>query len=341
MDMSDFVVIGENIHCTRIVKLGGKHTVELPGGQVGVAFKHEGADRTLPIPDDWAKISPAFSDGKVKHVALAIHQATRGATDDDRQAGKDYLAWAAQRQIDAGAAFLDVNVDEYSHRPGERVAAMQWLATFLNERFDTPLSIDSSDVATVVAGLECCKDPDRKRMINSVSLERQGLVEVMDQFGTEAVVSAAGVNDLPGDVAGRIANFEMIMAQLDAAGIEHERMYLDPLVLPISTDPMHGRNFLDATAESVRRFEGVRLCGGFSNVSFGMPRRKLLNMVFVRLCAEAGATSGIIDPVQISPAQVGAMDATAETFKLAKAFLTGEDMYGMEFISAHRQGRLD
>ncbi len=340
MDMSDFVVIGENIHCTRIVKLGGLHTVELPGGQVGVAFKHEGADRVLPIPGNWAEISPAFSDGKVKHMALAIHQATRGATDEDRQLGEAYLVWAAQRQIDAGAAFLDVNVDEYSYKPDQQIAAMQWLATFLNERFETPLSIDSSNVATVVAGLECCKASGRKRMINSVSLERQELVEVMARFATEAVVSAAGVSDLPSDVEGRVTNFETIIAELDAAGIEHERMYLDPLVLPISTDPMHGRNFLDATAECVRRFEGVRLCGGFSNVSFGMPQRKLLNMTFVHLCAEAGASSGIIDPIQMPVAAVGAMDPSSESFKLAKAFLTGEDMYGMEFIAAHRDGKL-
>jgi len=340
MDLSDFAVIGENIHCTRVVKAGGKTTVELPGGAMGVAFKHKGVDRVLPIPADWAKVSPAFGDGKIKHMALAIHQATRGATNDDRRAGEDYLSAAAQRQIDAGASFLDVNVDEYSHRPEEQIAAMQWLVTFLCERFDTPLSVDSSNAATVVAGLECCKDPDRRQMVNSVSLERPGLVEVIAKYDTEAVVSAAGVNDLPSDVQGRITNFEMILSQLDAAGIERERMHLDPLVLPISTDPMHGRNFLDATAEAVRRFEGVRLGGGFSNVSFGMPQRKLLNMVFVRLCAEAGASSGIIDPVQMPLSEIAAMDTSTESFKLARAFLTGEDMYGMEFIAAHREGRL-
>jgi 5-methyltetrahydrofolate--homocysteine methyltransferase len=340
MDLSDFVVIGENIHCTRVVKAGGKTTVELPGGAMGVAFKHAGAERVLPIPEDWARVSPAYGDGKIKHMALAIHQATRGATADDRRAGQDYLSAAAQRQIDAGASFLDVNVDEYSHRPDEQIAAMQWLVTFLCERFDTPLSIDSSHVATVIAGLECCKDPDRGQMVNSVSLERPGLVEVIARYDTEAVVSAAGVSDLPSDVQGRITNFEMILSQLDAAGIERQRMHLDPLVLPISTDPMHGRNFLDATAEAVRRFEGVRLGGGFSNVSFGMPQRKLLNMVFVRLCAEAGASSGIIDPVQMPLSEIAAMDASTESFKLAKAFLTGQDMYGVEFIAAHREGRL-
>lgn len=340
MDLSDFVVIGENMHCTRIVKLGGKHTRELPGGAVGVAFQQDGQERILPVPENWAEISPPYGDGKVKHIALALHQAMRGASDDNRQLGQDYLVAAAQRQIDAGAHFLDVNVDEFSHKPDEQVAAMQWLAGFLGERFDVPLSIDSSHAATVIAGLECCKGKGGRQMVNSVSLERQELVEVIAKYDTEAVVSAAGIDDLPSDVDGRIANFEAIIAQLNAAGIEAERMHLDPLVLPISTDPMHGKNFLDATAEAVRRFEGVRLCGGFSNVSFGMPQRKLLNMVFVHLCAEAGASSGIIDPCQMPTAQIAAMDEAAEPYKLAKAFLVGEDMYGMEFISAHREGKL-
>ncbi|MCD6303429.1 MAG: dihydropteroate synthase, partial [Planctomycetes bacterium] len=167
MDMSGFIVIGENIHCTRIVKLGGKHTVELPDGRAAVAFTLDGADRLLPIPDDWAKVSPAFAQQKVKHIALAVHQARNGRG-DDRRAGEDYLLYAARRQVDAGAAFLDVNVDEYSNDPAVQVETMRWLATFLAERFETPLSIDSSRVETVAAGLEASRRvaPDRPVMVN-------------------------------------------------------------------------------------------------------------------------------------------------------------------------------
>jgi 5-methyltetrahydrofolate--homocysteine methyltransferase len=341
MDMSNFVVIGENMHCTRIIKAGGKSTVELPGGVLAVAFKHGGADRTLPIPADWVRISPAFGDGKIKHVALAIHQALHGAAEVDRQAGLDYLVWAAKRQVDTGAAFLDVNVDEYSNDPAEQASAMTWLAGFLAKKFDTPLSIDSSKVTTVVAGLEACRAAGRtKAMVNSVSLERQDLVGVIRQYGAEAVVSAAGERDLPTETAGRLANFDRIVGMLDAAGVGRAKMHLDPLVFPVSTEPMHGKNFLDATSQARQRFAGARLSGGFSNVSFGMPQRKLLNMVFVHMAAEAGASSGIIDPVQMPVKAIAAMDEQAEPYRLAKAFLAGEDMFGMEFITAHREGKL-
>ena len=127
---------------------------------------------------------------------------------------------------------------------------------------------------------------------------------------------------------------------LDQAGVPRAHMHLDPLVFPISTDPMHGKNFLETTRQAKQKFKGVRLSGGFSNVSFGMPQRKLLNMVFTYLAVEAGASSGIIDPVTMSPQDIAAMDESSEGFRMAKAFLTGEDMYGMEFIAAHREGRL-
>lgn len=339
MDMSGFVVIGENIHCTRIVRLGGRHTVELPGGGAGVAFRHDQADCVLAIPPDWGEISPAMAEGKVKHISLAVHQAMNAAGEAG-QAGEAYLLNAARRQVDAGAGFLDVNVDEYSNDPGRRAEAMRWLAGLLSERFDVPLSIDSSSRDTLIAGLEACRERPGRAMVNSVSLERVEYVDVISRFGAEAVVSAAGREDLPTDVDGRMANLEKIIAILDEAGVGRDRMHLDPLVFPVSTEPTHGASFLAATAEAKKRFEGVRLSGGLSNVSFGMPQRRLLNMVFVRLCVEAGTGSGIIDPVQTPPKEIGALDGACEPFRLARAFLTGEDMFGMEFIAAHRAGRL-
>ena len=337
--MSEFAAIGENIHCTRIVKLGGKHTVDLPGGGSGVAFRYGDTDRVLPIPADWAEFSPAFGDGKIKHVALAIHQALNGSAEDG-QTGRDYLLWAAQRQVDAGANYLDVNVDEYSNDPAQRIEIMRWLAGLLSENCDLPLSIDSSSRETMVAGLEACRKNVGPAMVNSVSLERVECVDVVAQFDAVAVVSAAGKADLPTDVDGRLANFEKIIEILTAAGVGVERMHLDPLVFPVSTDPMHGKNFLAATAAAKKRFGAARLSGGLSNVSFGMPQRKLLNMAFTRLCIDRGASSGIIDPVQMPPSVILAMDDQAEPFRLAAAFLTGEDMFGMEFIAAHRDGRL-
>ena len=77
-----------------------------------------------------------------------------------------------------------------------------------------------------------------------------------------------------------------------------------------------------------------------SNVSFGMPARRLISDVFLDLCARAGQDSGIVDPVAADVREALAPDRSAEAYRLAADLLTGVDAYGVEFIEAFRAGRL-
>lgn len=339
MDLKGFVVVGENIHCTRIVKRGGTRTTALPGGVEAVAFVKDSEERALPVPADWATVSPAFDDGKIKHVALAVYQVLNGDS-EARQAGEDYLSYLADRQIRAGATYLDVNVDEYSPDPAVAADVMRFLASFLSARYETPLSIDSSNPDTLRVGLEMCRKDVSPPMINSISLERTDVIELGSQFGTDCIVNAAGRAAMPSSADERLDNFRELIPMLEGAGIPRQRIHLDPLVLPISTDPMNGSHFLEATSSANVEFAGVHLSGGLSNISFGMPNRKLLNMTFAYLCAESGTDGGIIDPVSMPVDAIASMDADSEAFRFAKAVLVGEDMFGMEYITAYREGRL-
>ncbi|MBC8873598.1 MAG: dihydropteroate synthase [Planctomycetes bacterium] len=339
MNWADFIVVGENIHCSRIVKRGGIKTAALPDGGEAVKFTHGDAERFLSVPADWERRSPAFAEGKIKHVALAIYQSLHG-TDDDRATGEDYLCYQADRQIAGGATFLDLNVDEYSMDPAEASEVMAHTARFLSSRYDTPLSIDSSNADILRIGLRECRKDIKSPMLNSVSLERMEAAELIKEFNADVIVNAAGREGMPADAEQRMANFREVVGKLESAEIPRERMHLDPLVLPVSTDSMYGRHFMEATAQAAKEFDGVHLNGGLSNISFGMPARKLLNMVFMHLCAEAGTDGGIIDPAATPMSAMSQLDPESEPFKLAKAVLTGEDMFGMEFIGAYREGRL-
>ena len=339
MDVKGFVVVGENIHCTRVVKRGGTRTTTLPDGGEAVAFVKDEEARALPVPADWASVSPAFDDGRIKHVALAVRQVLKGDS-DGKQAGEDYLTYLAERQIRAGATYLDVNVDEYSPDPAVAADVMRFLASFLSARYETPLSIDSSNPDTLRVGLETCRKDIAPPMINSISLERTDVIELASEFGADCIVNAAGRAAMPASADERMANFRELVPMLEGAGIPRRRIHLDPLVLPISTDPMNGSHFLEATSSANVEFAGVHLNGGLSNISFGMPNRKLLNMAFAYLCAESGTDGGIIDPVSMPVAAIAALDTDGEAFQLAKAVLVGEDMFGMEYITAYREGRL-
>ena len=99
--------------------------------------------------------------------------------------------------------------------------------------------------------------------------------------------------------------------------------------------------FLDAVRLAREAYgPEIHVVAGLSNISFGMPNRKLINQVFSRLALESGADGGIVDPLQISPAILNALDPEAEPFQLARALLMGEDDFGMNFITAAREGKL-
>jgi 5-methyltetrahydrofolate--homocysteine methyltransferase len=118
-------------------------------------------------------------------------------------------------------------------------------------------------------------------------------------------------------------------------------LHVDPLVLPVAVEPEVGAWFLEAV-RTLRATFGpeIHLTGGLSNVSFGLPQRKLLNDVFIDLAADAGADSGIIDPVASDPRRIFAQDRGTRAYALATALLTGADPYGMEFLTAYRAGEV-
>ena len=75
-----------------------------------------------------------------------------------------------------------------------------------------------------------------------------------------------------------------------------------------------------------------------SNVSFGMPARKLLNDVFLRLAIDAGADSGIIDPTTTDPEALPVLDPTNSAQMLARDALLGHDVACRAFLRAYRAG---
>ena len=84
----------------------------------------------------------------------------------------------------------------------------------------------------------------------------------------------------------------------------------------------------------------IHLTAGLSNVSFGLPERRLLNDVFIDLAAEAGIDGGIIDPVASDLARVFAGDRDSAPYHLAADLLLGRDPFGGAYVAAFRAGRL-
>jgi 5-methyltetrahydrofolate--homocysteine methyltransferase len=334
-----FIIVGENIHCTRVYKVGGALVKDMGQGAHAVVYGEKGATKQLPIPERFTQTAD-WKAGKVKHCAVAVWQGLYGDA-AGKAAAKDYLQFLALRQQAAGAAFLDVNVDEFSTDVDERCRVIRWVADIVQEKTKIPLSIDSSNPCILQAGLDACDKARGKPMVNSVSLERAEAVNVAAASNAVVIASAAGEKDLPSTTEQRLENLGRLMPKLQAAGLKPGDIYVDPLVFPVGTDSNNGKAFLDAVKAVRERYGAdIHITGGLSNVSFGMPNRKLINVAFSWLALDAGADSGIVDPLQINSRLLAAADVNSEPFKLARALLTGEDMFGVEYITAHREGRL-
>jgi len=198
----EFVVIGENIHATRVLlKKNERVATNEKGEEVIVFVDEDGATRHLCIPE-YEKHSQSYQEGRIKHVRLAVQIAMAGV-EPDCSTALSYLSTLAQRQVRAGAHFLDVNVDEISTKLDDQLEAMRWLVRELAPLVDIPLSIDSSNLEIISAGVTEAAEAAGTRvgppMLNSASLERIEALQLAAQLRGPVVVTAAGESGMPTD----------------------------------------------------------------------------------------------------------------------------------------------
>jgi 5-methyltetrahydrofolate--homocysteine methyltransferase len=293
---SPFLIIGENLHASRVLRRDG-----------------------LPV----------------KHVKVAVTNGMTGGTEG--AAAVAYLQAMACRQVECGAAFLDLNVDEVSPDPEVCSAAMVWLTGVIEAVADTPLSLDSSSPAVLRAGLAACARRGGPPLLNSASLERLDMLDLAAEAGCPVVLAAIGEAGLPGGVAERVVNASRLVELARGKGIAPADCFVDPLVLPVAVSPRNGLEFLEAVRE-LRRALGpeVHVTGGLSNLSFGLPGRRLINAVFVTLAREAGADSAIADPVALHAVPAPAPGSRA--CQLVTDLIEGRDPHGRNYLKAFRAG---
>ena len=332
----NFVIIGENIHTTRIVLRNGKLVTTSPEGVESVQYTAVNREkRYLAIPER-IKNGQDYQEGRVKHVKIAVLAGMAG-----EQEGIEYLHAMVQRQVAAGADFLDLNVDEISIKPEEQKNAMRWLVRTVEPLSPIPLSIDSSNIEIIEAGLDACEGRAGRPMLNSASLERLDALNLAASSRFPVVVTAAGESGMPQNTEQRVQNASrMVNASLEK-GIPKQDIYIDALVFPISVDSQFGNHCLDAFRQ-LRETYGpeIHITGGLSNVSFGLPLRRLINDVFINLSVDAGADSGIIDPVAGKLDHVFSLDKQSKPYQLAEDVLLGRDKNCKTFLRAYRKGEL-
>jgi 5-methyltetrahydrofolate--homocysteine methyltransferase len=234
----------------------------------------------------------------------------------------------ARSQAAAGTQYIDVNGGTF---PGREPELLSWLVDVVQASVDVPLCLDSSDPAALAASL-----PKLKRgqpMINSITLEGRRFATVLPlarDYKAKLIALCQG-EGLPASTAeNKVAIASQLIDRLTAAGLALDDLFVDPLVFPLATNPHSAAATLDAIAEVMRRYPGVHTICGLTNVSHGLPARKLINRTFLVAAISRGLDAVIADPT----------DAPLMASILAGEALLGRDEYCMEYIQGFRDGKL-
>jgi 5-methyltetrahydrofolate--homocysteine methyltransferase len=196
-------------------------------------------------------------------------------------------------QVQAGAQMLDVNAGiPLADEPALLARAIQLVQSVT----DTPVSIDSSIVEALEAGLAVYQG---KPLVNSVTGEDEVLERVLPLVAKHGAAVVAISNDETGISEDPDERFEVAKKIIERAadhGIHYSDVVVDPLVMPIGAVNSAAKQVMHI----VRRLRGelkVNTTCGASNVSFGLPNRNGINASFLNMAIGAGMTSAITSPL--------------------------------------------
>jgi 5-methyltetrahydrofolate--homocysteine methyltransferase len=227
----------------------------------------------------------------------------------------------AQSQVEAGADMLDVNAGIPLVDEPELLKAM--LRT-VQDAVDVPICIDSSVIEALEAGLSVYEG---RALVNSVTAEDERLDEILPLVARHGAAVIGLANDetgIPETPQKRLECARRIITAAGDHGIAANDVIIDPLAMTVGADTEAVTTTLD-TIRLIREELGVNMCLGASNVSFGLPRRHVLNAAFLPMAMAAGLTSAIMSTAAVCVESVRAAD-----------LLLGHDPWGASWISAHR-----
>lgn len=212
----------------------------------------------------------------------------------------------------------------------EEADCLKWLVEAVQEASELPLCIDSPSPQAIGAVLPFV---DKAPLINAVTLEPErleGILPLVVEYKAKVVGLCQSDQSMADTVEAKLEMAGQLVEAAEAAGIGRDDLYIDTLVYPLSSDAASALASLEAIRQIMKAYAGVHTTCGLTNVSHGLPLRKLVNRTFLVAAVAHGADSAIMDPTD---------DALYAALKTILAVM-GQDDFCLEYISAFREGRL-
>lgn len=332
------MIVGECLNLATTVALDGP-LVRRDRGRTYLAWNDEGLPKRLEIPAWFTANNEAYTRGRLEHLSLACQTGMRGSQD-----AIAYIQRLARRQIAAGAVHLDVTVDGLNRSPDELAAAMRWIVPLIQAAADsTPLLINSIFAGVMQSGLAVYDRARSTPMINGPMGKEPTRWAVAESSKLPFIWFIEGDCGMPHSVTDRMENLRALMSFAQAHGVALERIYFDVLVYPKVASARAGLDALDTFAAARAEFgPDLKLFGGITNIWFKNPLKRLVNLVFLELAIERGASGGILNPLTVHPRFLEKLDRSSAAYRRTREMLLSEDdnVVGT-FLSDARAGLIE
>jgi len=177
------------------------------------------------------------------------------------------------------------------------IEGLRWAIPLLQCELNIPLSIDTPNPRALEAALKIHKG---RALLNSVTGEKSSLdaiIPIIREFKPLVIALCLEESGPPTSADIALARAQRLSEVLARAGLQPEDIFFDPLVRPIGVDAASGALFFGSVEMLKREMPHVKTIAGLSNVSFGMPQRRLLNRTFLSLAMARGLDAAICDPL--------------------------------------------
>lgn len=255
-------------------------------------------------------------NGTLPHVREAI-----------KHKDEDYIRKLALDQVEAGADYIDICAGTSSE---VEVETLKWLMDIVQDAVDEPLCIDSPSPQVFEKVMNYAKKPG---IINSVSEEKDKCDTIYPLVrGTDWQVIALTCNDhgIPPNALTRVEIAGRLVEKAQTYNIEPNHIFIDPLVLALSTNQDSLLVYLETMIKIKEIFPSIKATAGLSNISFGLPARRLVNQQFLSVALFSGLDSAIMDPCDRG------LKATILTTQALKC----EDKFCKNYLRAFRKGQI-
>jgi cobalamin-dependent methionine synthase I len=200
----------------------------------------------------------------------------------------------AQAELKAGMDYLDLNIGP-ARKEGD--ALMQWVVDTVQKVASKPLSLDTTNLTAMEAGLKVAKNVP---LMNSISLQpdrmEQGLT-LAKKYNADLIGLLWGAEGMPRDANERAMHAVDFVYKANQLGIPNEKIWIDPIVSPISVEINQVKACIEFMMMLAEIAPGCRSVVGLSNISNGTPNnlRPWLNRTYLMMLMRHGLHSAIVD----------------------------------------------